>query len=176
MARVTRLGGEHLWNSNFTCQRTRVIPKRNGQDILSIELALAAKSGKNGRVRSALQLSPSRKMQAESSQLQRGERQQMVMRLFDERRCLHSSSWSKVAQGGQATLKVQSGIVWLCREVLQEVANQSLVMADLLVEVAEWEGWEGGCFLFQLIFLVLFCFCHVFCFDFIFCFWDLIFA
>ena len=43
---------------------------------------------------------------------------------------------------GQAKLKV-SGLEWLCREVLKEVANSAVVIADMLEGAKEWEEWEG---------------------------------
>ena len=48
---------------------------------------------------------------------------------------------------GQAKLKVFSGLEWLSREVLKEVANSAVDIAEMLEEAKEWEEWEGkrGC-------------------------------
>ena len=44
---------------------------------------------------------------------------------------------------GQAKLKVFSGLEWLSREILKEVANNAVDIAEMLEEAKKWEEWEG---------------------------------
>ena len=44
---------------------------------------------------------------------------------------------------GQARQKVFSGLDWLSREVLKEVANKAVELSEMLKEAKEWEDWDG---------------------------------
>ena len=44
---------------------------------------------------------------------------------------------------GQAKLRIFSGLEWLSREVLKEVANKAVERSEMLEEAKEWEEWEG---------------------------------
>ena len=43
---------------------------------------------------------------------------------------------------GQAKLKVFTGLEWLSREVLKEVANKAVEISEMLEEAKERKEWE----------------------------------
>jgi hypothetical protein len=58
---------------------------------------------------------------------------------------LYSSS-QRVTEGRnntQTKIKPISGVEWMCREILKELANSAVSLADMSVGVAEWEEWQG---------------------------------
>ena len=44
---------------------------------------------------------------------------------------------------GQAKLKVFSGLEWLSREVLKDVANKAVELSEMMKDAKEWEDWDG---------------------------------
>ena len=58
---------------------------------------------------------------------------------------LHSSSQEMGVEDhrkAQTKIKVYSGLAWLCREIVKEVANTAATLAELAEGVAEWEEWQ----------------------------------
>ena len=43
----------------------------------------------------------------------------------------------------QSRMKIYSGLEWMCREILKEVANSAVAMGEVMQGVADWEEWSG---------------------------------
>ena len=55
---------------------------------------------------------------------------------------LHNQESSKPAKN-QSRMKIYSGLEWMCREILKEVANSAVAMGEVMQGVADWEEWAG---------------------------------
>ena len=55
---------------------------------------------------------------------------------------LHNQESSKPAKN-QSKMKIYSGLEWMCREILKEVANSAVAMGEIMQGVADWEEWSG---------------------------------
>jgi hypothetical protein len=47
------------------------------------------------------------------------------------------------SSAAQTRLKPISGVAWVMRELLREVANSAVTIADMMEGVTEWEEWQG---------------------------------
>ena len=54
---------------------------------------------------------------------------------------LHSQEGIKPAKN-QSKMTVYSGLAWMCREILKEVANSAVAVGEQMAGVADWEEWE----------------------------------
>ena len=59
-----------------------------------------------------------------------------------ERRTFLLSQESTKPAKNQSKMTFYSGLAWMCREILKEVANSAVAMGEQMVGVADWEDWD----------------------------------